>query len=287
MGDFVHLSTASFKEGGETFLAFSFHEIQRLKRLEREKLEMRHRASLGMMVEEMAHQVRNPITSIGGYARRLRKGPVSSLKTEVYLDRVLQETTRLEEMIRRMEELVRIPRPVFQKENILEIVERILQTVSEGEKAKGVSFNLEEGSLKGDECFYVDRSLVARAFSHILENSIESVRYQKGKKDRNRIRVSLACDEEHTEISVSDRGEGISKKNVGRIFEPFFSTRPGQVGLGLTFVKRVVEDHGGKIRIDSRLRSGTTMTLIFPKDRRRPIRREWVSSEVENYLSSL
>ncbi|MDI6762808.1 MAG: ATP-binding protein [Thermodesulfobacteriota bacterium] len=286
-GVFVHLSTVSFKEGGETFLTFSFQEIQRLKRLEREKLELRHRASLGMMVEEIAHQVRNPIASIGGYTRRLIKTSVSSPKMEAYLDRVLQETKRLEEMIRRMEELVKMPRPVFQREKFLEVVERTLQSVSREEKAKGISFNLEEGSLKGEEYFYIDRGLVTRALSHVLENSIESIGQGKGKKDRNRIRVFLACNEENLEISVSDRGEGISKKNLDRIFEPFFSTRPERVGLGLTFVKRVVEDHGGRIRIDSRLRSGTTMTLTFPKDRRRLIRREWLSPEAQNPLSSL
>jgi len=102
-----------------------------------------------------------------------------------------------------------------------------------------------------------------------------------------RIGIGLACDAESIEISISDRGEGISKKNLSRICEPFFSTRPERAGLGLTFVKRVVEDHGGKIRIDSRLRVGTTVTLIFPKDRRRPIRREWVSPEAEHSFSSL
>jgi PAS domain S-box-containing protein len=286
-GIFIHFSTASFKEEGETFLTFSFQEIQRLKRLEREKLELRHRASLGMMVEEIAHQVRNPIASIGGYTRRLMKASVSSPKTEAYLDRVLQETKRLEEMIRRMEELVKMPRPVFQREKVLEVVERTLQSVSQGEKTKGISFNLEEGSLEGEEYFYIDRGLVTRALSHILDNSIESVRQVKRRKDRNRIKVFLVCNEESVEVSVSDRGEGISKKNLDRIFEPFFSTKPERVGLGLTFVKRVVEDHGGRIRVDSQLREGTTVTLTFPKDRRRLIRREWVSPEAQNHLSSL
>lgn len=288
-GIFVHLSAASFNEGGETFLAFSFQEIQRLKRLEREKLELRHRASLGMMVEEIAHQVRNPIATIGGYAQRLMKASVSSPKTKAYIDRVLQETKRLEEMIRRMEELVRMPRPVFQMEKVLEVVEQTLQGISQEEKAKGASFNLDEGSLKGDEWFCIDRSLVTRALSHILSNSIDSSRQGtgKGKEDRKKIRVFLACNQENVEISVSDRGEGIPKKNLDRIFVPFFSTRPERVGLGLTFVKRVMEDHGGKIRIDSRLRSGTTVTLAIPKDRRRSIRREWISPDAQNHLSSL
>jgi PAS domain S-box-containing protein len=285
-GIFIHLSAASFKEGGETFLAFSFQEIQRLKRLEREKLELRHRASLGMMVEEMAHQIRNPISSIGGYAQRLIKASGSSRKTKIYLDRILQQTKRLEEMIHRMEDLIKIPKPIFQKERFLEVVEKALQMVAQEEIAKGVSLSLEEGSLKGEEFFYIDKDLVTRALAHLLENSIESVKQNRRKKDRMSIRICLACNEESLEVSVLDRGEGIFKKDLDRICEPFFSTKPDRAGLGLTFVKRVLEDHGGKMRIDSRLRVGTTVTLTFPKDRRRPIRREWISPEAQNSFSS-
>ncbi|HUL23570.1 MAG TPA: ATP-binding protein, partial [Thermodesulfobacteriota bacterium] len=68
-------------------------------------------------------------------------------------------------------------------------------------------------------------------------------------------------------------------RKLDRIFEPFFSTRPGRVGLGLTFAKRVVEEQGGSIRVESRLRKGTTVTLTFAKDRRRILRREQLSSE--------
>lgn len=284
-GIFIHLSTSSFKEGEETFLTFSLQEIQRLKRLEREKLEMRHRATLGMMVEEVAHQVRNPIASIGGYTRRLMKTSGSSPREEAYFNRVLQETKRLEEMLRRMEEWVKTPRPVFRKENIIEVVEQTLQNMIQSEKAQGISFNLEEGSLKGMDSFYIDRDLVTRALSHLLANSIESIGQVRAKKDQKKIRIFLSCNEESVEISVSDRGEGIAKKSMDRIFEPFFSTRPERVGLGLTFVKRVMEDHGGSIRVDSRLRKGTTITLNFPKDRRRPIRREWIASEARNHRS--
>jgi PAS domain S-box-containing protein len=286
-GVFVHLSVTSFQEDGESFLTFSFQEIQRLKRLEREKLELRHRASLGMMVEEVAHQVRNPIASIGGYIRRLTKTRESSPKSEVYIARILQETERLEGLIRRMEEFIKMPRPAFQKEKVLDVVEGIIRSISQEEKAKGISFSLEEGTIDGEESFYIDRNLVTCAFSHLLGNSIESVSRVKGKKDRKKIRISLFCDNENVQISISDKGEGISKKNLDRIFVPFFSTRPERIGLGLTFVKKVVEDHGGRIQVDSRLHKGTTVTLAFPKDRRRPIRRQWITPEAQNHPSSL
>jgi two-component system sensor histidine kinase HydH len=80
-------------------------------------------------------------------------------------------------------------------------------------------------------------------------------------------------------ISISDNGEGIAKENLGRIFDPFFSTQPDRVGFGLTFAKRVVEEQGGKIWAESELGKGTVIKISFPRDRRRQVRRELISSE--------
>ncbi|MEI9476713.1 MAG: ATP-binding protein, partial [Deltaproteobacteria bacterium] len=69
------------------------------------------------------------------------------------------------------------------------------------------------------------------------------------------------------------------KRNLQYVFEPFFSTRPDHVGLGLTLVRRIMWEHGGKTRVESHLGKGTTVTLYFPKDRRRRVRRELISPE--------
>jgi PAS domain S-box-containing protein len=278
---FVHLSTSSFKEEGEIFLTFSFHEIQRLKKLERERLEMERWVSLGMMVEEIAHQVRNPIVSIGGYTQRLINAFPSSSKNRSYLDRILHETKRLETMIQRVEEVVLIPRPIFQREKVQDVAEAALQTFSRKSTESGISLNLETGALEGDEYFFVDKNLVVRTIDYILENSIEAITPMPGGRKRTTVKVTLFKDEENVGIAISDKGEGIAKKNIERIFDPFFSTRPDRVGLGLTFAKRVIEEHGGTIQVESRLKRGTTITLTFPKDRRRKIRRELISPDTD------
>ena len=276
---FVHLYTATFKEEGEAFISFSFQEIQRLKKLERERLEMERWASLGMMVEEIAHQVRNPVVSIGGYAQRLVKTFSPSPKGSSYLHQILQETKRLETMIQRVEEYVLIPKPTFQRERIEEIVETALQRFSKEASEKRVSVNLETGALEGEGDFFIDKERTSKALFYILENSIEAVTQATMGKKRRMVKASLFRDGRNIGVSISDNGEGIPKKNLDRIFEPFFSTRPDRVGLGLTFAKRVVEEQGGSIRVKSRLRKGTTITLTFPKDRRRLIRQEQISPE--------
>jgi len=282
---FVSLYTTTFKEEGEVFISFSFQEIQRLKKLERERLEMEHWASLGMMVEEIAHQVRNPVVSIGGYAQRLVKTLSPSPKVRSYLHQILQKTKRLEAIVQRVEEYVLIPKPTFQRERIEEVVETALQKISKEASEKGVSVNLETGALEGGGDLFIDKEITGKALSYILENSIEAVTRAAMRKKRRTVKAFLFRDGRNIGISISDSGEGIPKKNLDRIFEPFFSTRPDRVGLGLTFVKRVVEAQGGSIRVESRLRKGTMITLTFPRDRRRLLRQEQISPEAGDRIN--
>ncbi len=275
---FVHLSASSFKEGGEIFLTFYFQEIQRLKTLEREKLDMERWAGLGRMVEDIFHQIRNPIASIGGYAKRLHKALPSSSKGGGFLDQILQETDRLESVMKRVEEYVHIPRPVFRREKIQDVVESVLPEISRKAVEKNISVHLDTRSLEGDGQFYMDAGLIRRAFHQVLENSLEAIE-EGGDKKKRSIEVALFDDGDNVSVSVTDRGSGIPKKNLSLIFDPFFSTHPERVGLGLTFVRRVMEEHRARIRVDTRVARGTKFTLSFPKDRRRRVRREFLAPE--------
>jgi len=279
---FVHLFTTAFKEEGETFLAFSFQEIQHLKRLERDRLESERWASLGRMVEEIAHQIRNPIVSIVGFTKRILKYVQPSNRCEFYLEQILKETRRLETIIKRVEDYVHLPRPSYQREKIQEVVESALQGFSREAAEKEVPINLETGKLGGDGSLFIDKGLVINSLSHLLRNSVDALAHVPSGKKGKTLHVLLFEEGEHLGISVIDKGEGIPKKNLDRVFEPFFSSRPDHVGLGLTFVKRVMEEHGGRIRVESHLRRGTKITLVFPKDRRRKVRREFLSPEAKD-----
>jgi len=273
---FVNLFSSSFKEGGDTFLIFSFQEIQRLKRLEHERLGMSHWATIGVMVEEIAHQIRNPIASIGGYAKRLINRLPSSAKNRFYLDQIIHESNRLETMLRRIEEVILIPMPVIKKENVKEVIDEAVNMFSKKTQELDVSIHLETGSLKGDEYFFIDRTLIIKSIIYILENSLDAIIPIKGNEKRTIINLSVFQEDENIKLSISDRGEGISKKNMCKIFEPFFSTRPEKIGLGLTFTKKVIEEHKGTIKISSRLKRGTTVIISIPIDRRRAIRRKLI-----------
>jgi PAS domain S-box-containing protein len=276
---FVHLYTMSFKEEGEVFLAFTIQEIQRLKKLEQESLESEHWAGIGRMVEEIAHQVRNPIVSIGGYAHRLQKASADSRKRRTYLNQILEETNRLDTLVQRVEEYVQVPRPIFGREQVEEVVASAVEPLSRDFGKNGVSFSIEAKGLDEDGYLFIDRALVIKAVSHVVQNSIQAILDRSRANSKRPIKVSLLDDGETVRVSVSDKGPGISKRNLQYVFEPFFSTRPDHVGLGLTLVRRIMWEHGGKTRVESHLGKGTTVTLYFPKDRRRKVRRELISPE--------
>lgn len=276
---FVRLLSTSFKEEGETFLTFSIQEIQKLKKLERERLESERWESLGRMVEEIAHQVRNPVVSIGGYTKRLQKVSPSSPRGQSYLDQIIHETNKLETMIRRLEEYVHIPKPIFGKENLHEVVETALQFHLKEATEHGISMTVKTKGVDENSYLFIDRDLVTRAFSQVIKNSLEAVILGSVGKQRRLIDVAVFGDSEQLGIAVFDRGQGISKKHVGLVCEPFFSTRPDHVGLGLTLVRRIMGEHGGIVQVESKLKQSTTVTLLFPKDRRRKIRRELLSPE--------
>jgi PAS domain S-box-containing protein len=276
---FVQVSTASFKEEKEVFLAFSFQEIQRLKKFERERLEMERWANLGRVVEEIAHQIRNPISSIGGYVKRLLKTPPSLSIRHSYLERIFQEVQRLDKTIQQVEEYALISSPIFQREEIKEVVETALQSFSAEADKKKIAFRLETRGLGENGYFFIDKGLVVKALCHIFRNALESMTKIPAKGKRADVKVILSESDGKILISISDKGEGIAKKDHDRIFDPFFSNRTGQMGLGLTFVKKVMEEHRGEVRVASRIKRGTTVTLIFPKDRRRKVRRELIAPE--------
>ncbi|MEI9479959.1 MAG: PAS domain S-box protein, partial [Deltaproteobacteria bacterium] len=207
---FVHLYTMSFKEEGDVFLAFTIQEIQRLKKLEQESLESEHWASIGRMVEEIAHQVRNPIASIGGYALRLQKVSTDSRKRQAYLSQILQETNRLDALVQRVEEYVQVPRPVFGREHVEEVIASALQTFSRLARENGISFSVETKGLDEDGYLFIDRELVIKAVSHIVQNSIQAILGASRADKKRSLEVALLDDGEMVCVSVSDKGQGIS-----------------------------------------------------------------------------
>jgi signal transduction histidine kinase len=102
---------------------------------------------------------------------------------------------------------------------------------------------------------------------NLVVNAIEAMSQQQGRDSVLQVRTETAGSPDQASIIVQDSGPGIATEHVDRIFEPFFSTKPGGMGLGLAICKSIVERLGGKLTVTTSDRSGTTFTVVLPLDK--------------------
>lgn len=244
-----------------TALVIRHHRNEKERYRLREKLaEEGKMAALGRMAANFAHQIRNPLTTIGGLARRLATLKIDGRGLK-YADHITAEAARLELMLNNMFSYVQPPALTLQKHDLAAVVEECLRDFSSLIKKRSVA--VEKKYQPVPELLF-DRKLVSLALENLLANALEAM------PDGGRLTLVVASEGEGKEnravVEVRDSGPGITQEVMATIFEPFFTTKVGEkkVGLGLTIAKKIAEDHQGSIEIISSPGSGTTATLTLP-----------------------
>ncbi|HYW68113.1 MAG TPA: ATP-binding protein, partial [bacterium] len=259
----VALSASSLRdEDGEragTVLLFrDLREIEELKEaVERE----RHLAALGRLAAGVAHEVRNPLSSLKGFAQFFRTKFKPGSEEERYSDIMIEEVERLDRVV---QELLDFARPVTPDRKPVAsgtIVEEALALVSEDAQFRRVSITKKLGENLPD--VLVDSMQIRSALLNVLLNALESM------GDGGTLTIETSAGESAdgspaVTISVTDTGEGMTPEEVDKLFEPFYTTKPTGTGLGLTVVSRVLEQNGGRVSVTSEKGAGTTFSLSLP-----------------------
>ncbi len=264
---FVKLETSLYQGEGRdgNRIIFTIQEIEKLKELERNYLESQRLASLGTMTEGIAHKIRNPIVSIGGFAKRISRR-ISQSDQVRYFKRIEKEIGRLEAIIDKVQEYVILPKPVHKRQNIRKIIEASLKSLSVKASQEELVIDLEVEGSNWNPMPFIDGDLLARALSYILDNALEAV------NEGGSIHVTLFPKDDFIGIEISDTGCGIPEENLGAIFDPFFSTKPDRIGINLATAHRIIKEQGGTIQVSSQQGKGTSFSIFLPRDRRRRIR---------------
>jgi len=212
--------------------------------------------SIAPILLGVAHEFRNPIQGIMASLAVLRSRLEEDEGSKPFLDMIQQSSSRINELINQMLELVHPIQSDPEPRSITGVVEEAMRGVEDQREARGAVIALTPTTSGSSS--RVDGRMLSKAFCALLQNAIES-------KD-TKSHVQLFVQETGTEITVRirDDGEGIPKENLSRIFEPFFSTRARKAGLGLCFADRVIFAHGGKIQVDSNQGNGTEVTIRLP-----------------------
>ena len=242
------------KEMGSVLLLRDLREIRDLQERVRRSERL---ASLGRLAAGVAHEIRNPLSSIRGFAQFFQNRFKGQEKEQEYASVMVREVDRLNRVITELLDFARPKEPRRELHSAGEILEQTLKVI-ESELAKkniAVERNLEASLPR----ILVDRDQLSQALLNLLLNALESM------EGAGKIRISMESGgAEVLAISISDTGRGIPKEDLERVFEPFFSTKRKGTGLGLAIVHQIVESHKGEIQVESREGQGTTFRITLP-----------------------
>ena len=244
-------------------------DLSRLKALEAEVRRGERLAALGQMALAVAHEIRNPLGAIRGVAQLLG-GELGEGPYREHLTVMLGEIDRVNRVMEALLDLGRPLRFAFTAVNLHQLLERVCLLAEPAARAHGVQlvrrYDPSLPPLRADE----DR--LTQVFQNLVQNGIEAM--PGGGRLTLTTRLSLdpvyarvdlgAGPRPLVEVLVTDEGEGIREELRDRVFDPFVTTKPRGLGLGLALAHRIVEEHRGALRVASTPGKGTTFACYLP-----------------------
>jgi len=218
-------------------------------------------ASLGQLSANIAHEIRNPLTSIKMRLYSLEEELKSNPSTREDMKVITEEINRMEKTVKNFLDFARPPEPNLESCDIIKVLEGTISLVSLKARAQNIQIQ-----KRFDEASYelkADKEQMRQVFLNIMLNSIEAMpeggvleisaekRYDRGKDGVLAIRVR-------------DTGAGISNDVRSKLFEPFFTTKAEGTGLGLFIASRITQMHRGKLKVESQSGAGTVLTIELP-----------------------
>ena len=229
---------------------------EELKITQKKLIRSERSAAIANLVQAVAHEVRNPIMSIGGFAARMKDGLDKTHKFRKYLDIILQETSRLEKLVQDVKELSEMQTVYLQPANMNNLLSDVVKDFSP--IMSGESIDLVADVEDSLPTINIDREQISRALKNIIQNSIEAL------PTGGTIELKARAVDSHIRIVVDDSGIGIDEDKFDSILDPFVTSKTTGAGLGLTMVYQIVKNHQGEIDIKRKDDKGTVVTLDIP-----------------------
>ncbi|MFO0549156.1 MAG: HAMP domain-containing sensor histidine kinase [Polyangiaceae bacterium] len=232
------------------------------------RLRGRYLVTLGRFSQQLAHDVRNPLAAIKGAAQLVAGEVRAGRSVEPYadlLDMIVERVDRIDRLLADYRRMGRVE-PELRRVDLASLA----RDVAGSTHWQGVEVATE---IVGAPCdAHADPDLVAFALENLVRNACEASAAGSGAGEAARVvvRVRDAASAAHVEIAVIDRGPGMDVRTRERAFDEFFTTKEGGTGIGLAFVARVAESHGGSVFLESAEGQGTTVTLELPAWRENP-----------------
>jgi two-component system NtrC family sensor kinase len=234
-------------------------------------------ASLGRLSASIAHEINNPLSGILTYAkllsRKLRTGPPDPEGVQTFLQQLAlieRETQRCSTIVRNLLDFARQREPAFQDLEVPAVIEEAISLIANRMSIQNLKLVRE---IEPTPPVRADLGQLRQAMVNILINACDAMpeggalsvaTHAGGSSGMTKAAGTGPATAGWVEIVVRDRGQGIPAEHLSKVFDPFFTTKERGAGLGLSVVYGIVEKHGGKITMDSRVGEGTTVTIRLP-----------------------
>ncbi|GAB6930483.1 hypothetical protein JCM10914A_44660 [Paenibacillus sp. JCM 10914] len=208
---------------------------------------------VGELAAGMAHEIRNPLTSIKGFIQLSKN---QSYNIQPWYEVIMGEITRVGELTAEFLHFSKPHASNMRAESLRDCVARVFSLCESEAASHGHLFTLQHG----DEAIYVimDRDKMIQVLINLIRNAFQAM------DQTGAVKLSLRKEASTAIVEVEDTGIGIDQESLTRIFDPFYTTKEEGTGLGLSLCQKIVEDHGGRITVQSERGVGTTFTIFIP-----------------------
>lgn len=210
---------------------------------------------ISQLAASVAHEVRNPMTTINGFLQLMRKDGNITEQQRTYIDISLSELHRAQDIIN---DYLSLAKPNDKGSHLVNISEELSKTIELMTSYTNIK-NIEINSIIEPDLFIKGNAdEIKQVFINIIKNGIEAM------KQRGRLIISAFSANRLVIIKISDNGEGMTKEHLSRVGTPFYSTKDKGTGIGLTISFQIIEQLKGKVSVESELGLGTTFIIILP-----------------------
>lgn len=212
-------------------------------------------AAVGQLAAGVAHEIRNPLTSMKGYAEFLLLDEEKEERKE-FIDIILDEIDRVDSIVEDFMVLAKPKAIQLEEENIIPIIENVISLLEFEARKRNVAIHFQpQEPIIQIEC---DENRMKQVFLNFIKNGIEAM------PDGGKIIISIDNIDDKIQISIRDTGIGIPQDKLKKIGDPFYTTKKNGNGLGLMVSFKIIESHHGRVYIESELNKGTTFNIILP-----------------------
>lgn len=209
--------------------------------------------TVGELAAGMAHEIRNPLTAIKGFVQLSK---IQNYNIQPWYEVIMGEITRVGELTAEFLQFSKPQASNMKSDSLRFCMTRVFSLCESEGASRGHSFTMD---IPDDPTMvYMDRDKIIQVMINLIRNAFQAM------ETTGHVHFSLQLEGKTAIIEVQDTGKGIAESDIGKIFDPFYTTKEEGTGLGLSLCQKIVEDHGGSISVQSELEKGTVFTIRLP-----------------------